>query len=69
MAASGQTITGAPLQAVNIESNLLCSFCGKRRARVNALVSGPNAKAQGAAPPTICDECLELCQEIMSDRP
>lgn len=36
-----------------------CSFCGKRRRQVSAMASAGHTR--------ICDECLELCQEIRSE--
>ena len=36
-----------------------CSFCGKTQDQVRRLIAGPNAY--------ICDECITLCREIMSD--
>lgn len=39
-----------------------CSFCGKERAHVDSLVSGQTGE-------TICNECLELCGEIMAEEP
>jgi len=36
-----------------------CSFCGKTQDQVRRMVAGPNAY--------ICNECLLLCQEIVSD--
>jgi len=36
-----------------------CSFCGKTSEQVRRLVAGPNVH--------ICDECILLCQEIISD--
>ena len=38
-----------------------CSFCGKTQDQVRRLIAGPNAY--------ICDECITLCQEIMSEQP
>ncbi len=38
---------------------LKCSFCGKSQDQVKRLVAGPNVY--------ICDECIELCQEIISE--
>ena len=38
---------------------LRCSFCGKTQDQVRRLVAGPNVY--------ICDECIELCQEIISE--
>jgi ATP-dependent Clp protease ATP-binding subunit ClpX len=37
----------------------LCSFCGKSQEEVGKLIAGPNVY--------ICDECIELCNEIMND--
>ena len=36
-----------------------CSFCGKTQDQVRRIVAGPNAY--------ICNECVLLCQEIVSD--
>ena len=36
-----------------------CSFCGKTQDQVRRIVAGPNVY--------ICDECVLLCQEIVSD--
>ena len=36
-----------------------CSFCGKDQDEVSKLVSGPDV--------FICDECIELCNEIVQD--
>lgn len=38
---------------------LKCSFCGKSQDQVRRLVAGPNAY--------ICDECIELCQDIIKE--
>ncbi len=37
-----------------------CSFCGKTQDQVNKLIAGPN----GAY---ICDECIEICNEIIEE--
>lgn len=37
--------------------NLKCSFCGKTQEQVRRLVAGPGVY--------ICDECIELCSEIV----
>jgi len=42
----------------NQDDGLYCSFCGKHRTEVEQLVSGPGV--------FICDECVELCMEIVS---
>ncbi|MBM9536465.1 ATP-dependent Clp protease ATP-binding subunit ClpX [Desulfobulbus alkaliphilus] len=36
-----------------------CSFCGKNQEEVGKLIAGPNVY--------ICDECIELCNEIVLD--
>ena len=36
-----------------------CSFCGKPRGQVRKLIAGPNAY--------ICNECVELCREIVQE--
>ena len=36
-----------------------CSFCGKRHDEVNKLIAGPDVN--------ICDECVHLCGEIVSE--
>lgn len=46
--------------ANKIEPKYACSFCGKRENQVRKLLSGPNGIF-------ICDECVELCAEIMSE--
>lgn len=39
------------------KGQLKCSFCGKSQDQVQKLVSGPGV--------CICDECIELCYEIV----
>jgi len=41
---------------------LYCSFCFKSQHEVKKLISGPGSIF-------ICDECVDLCNEIMADRP
>src|SRR5437867_12144108 len=38
---------------------LKCSFCGKSQEQVRKLVAGPGVY--------ICDECIELCTEIIEE--
>ncbi|MHC1748863.1 MAG: ATP-dependent Clp protease ATP-binding subunit ClpX [Cellulosilyticaceae bacterium] len=38
---------------------LRCSFCGKSQDQVRRLIAGPNVY--------ICDECIELCSEIIEE--
>ena len=42
------------------EELVRCSFCGKAQAQVRKLIAGPN----GAY---ICDECIEVCTEIIEE--
>ena len=39
--------------------DLLCSFCGKNQDEIKKLIAGPSVY--------ICDECIKLCNEIMSE--
>ncbi|GII82239.1 ATP-dependent Clp protease ATP-binding subunit ClpX [Sphaerisporangium siamense] len=39
---------------------LTCSFCGKGQRRVRRLIAGPGGV-------TICDECVEVCNELIED--
>lgn len=41
------------------EKKLHCSFCGKAQEEVKKLIAGPNL--------LICNECIELCSEILND--
>jgi len=41
------------------KSQLKCSFCGKYQEQVKRLVAGPGVY--------ICDECIELCNEIIEE--
>ena len=38
-----------------------CSFCGKDQAHVRRLISGPGV--------FICDGCVALCNQVISDGP
>ena len=38
-----------------------CSFCGKSQDQVRRLVAGPGV--------FICDECVELCNEVIYEEP
>ncbi|WP_031513126.1 ATP-dependent Clp protease ATP-binding subunit ClpX [Desulfofalx alkaliphila] len=44
---------------VNEKGQLKCSFCGKLQDQVKKLVAGPGVY--------ICDECIELCNEIIEE--
>jgi ATP-dependent Clp protease ATP-binding subunit ClpX len=41
------------------EKTLFCSFCGKSQHEVKKLIAGPSV--------FVCDECIELCNEIIRD--
>ncbi|MBY0404053.1 MAG: ATP-dependent Clp protease ATP-binding subunit ClpX, partial [Cyanobacteria bacterium] len=41
------------------DSRLKCSFCGKSQDQVKKLIAGPEVY--------ICDECVDLCNEILDE--
>src|SRR3990172_5874257 len=41
------------------ESDLRCSFCGKKRTEVKKLIAGPTVY--------ICNECVDLCKDIIDN--
>ena len=41
------------------EKLLYCSFCGKSQHEVKKLIAGPSV--------FICDECIDLCNDIILD--
>ena len=41
----------------DFNDDLLCSFCGKSQDEVKKLIAGPSVY--------ICDECIQLCTEII----
>jgi len=41
------------------EGGLRCSFCGKGQDDVRKLIAGPTVY--------ICDECIELCNDIIAE--
>ncbi len=43
----------------NTNDNLFCSFCGKNQKEVTKLIAGPAVY--------ICDECIQLCSEIIDE--
>lgn len=43
----------------NSSDDLLCSFCGKSQDEVKKLIAGPSVY--------ICDECIQLCNEIIAE--
>jgi ATP-dependent Clp protease ATP-binding subunit ClpA len=41
------------------KADLACSFCGKSQKQVKKLIAGPRV--------SICDECIDLCNEILAE--
>ena len=41
------------------DAHLKCSFCGKSQDQVRKLIAGPGVY--------ICDECIDLCNEILDE--
>lgn len=44
----------------NVRTTYRCSFCGKSQDQVQRLIAGPGGVY-------ICDECIDLCQEIIDE--
>ena len=42
------------------DNGVRCSFCGKPESQVRKIIAGPNGVY-------ICDECIEICSEIVDD--
>ena len=42
------------------EPKIRCSFCGKTEEQVRKLIAGPSGTY-------ICDECVEICAEIIDE--
>ena len=49
----------AEKKGTSSEKTLYCSFCGKSQHEVKKLIAGPSV--------FVCDECIELCNEIIRD--
>lgn len=49
------------MKEVQATYEMRCSFCGKRREMGRHLVAGPGV--------SICNECVKLCNEILSNPP
>ena len=47
------------LAKLNRSHEVGCSFCGKSQSAVKKIVAGPGV--------FICDECVELCNEILNE--
>ena len=51
---------GSPVARIGESGDLLkCSFCGKSQKQVKKLIAGPGVY--------ICDECIDLCNEIIEE--
>ncbi len=46
-------------KTTDTSEQLLCSFCGKSQRQVKKLIAGPGVY--------ICDECIDLCNEIIDE--
>src|SRR5574340_490890 len=46
-------------RGIDKSTDLLCSFCGKSQSEVKKLIAGPGVY--------ICDECIELCNDIIAE--
>ncbi|NCB48344.1 MAG: ATP-dependent Clp protease ATP-binding subunit ClpX [Clostridia bacterium] len=44
-----------------MNKELICSFCGKTQAEVKRLIASPSGDS------FICDECIDVCKEIIKD--
>lgn len=58
----GESIINCELRVQNkfieaIQEQLCCSFCGKKQDEVKRLVAGPSVY--------ICNECLDVCNEMV----
>ena len=49
----------AEKKGTSSEKVLYCSFCGKSQHEVKKLIAGPSV--------FICDECIDLCNDIIRD--
>ena len=50
------------------QTGVRCPFCGKDRDQVAARPSSPEVMVERtSASAAICDECLDLCDEIVTD--
>lgn len=49
---------GSTRRAVK-QAEARCSFCGKLRHDIAKMIAGPNVN--------ICNECIEICNEILAD--
>ena len=45
----------------NDDKSIRCSFCGKHSGEVERMIAGPGVY--------ICNECIELCNDVLNDEP
>lgn len=45
-------------EAKQTDGPIICSFCGKSHTEVKQMIAGP-------PPANICDECVDLCSDII----
>jgi hypothetical protein len=57
--APGRALPSAGTISPQPDSTLYCSFCGKSQHEVRKLIAGPTV--------FICDECVELCNDIIEN--
>src|ERR1700720_4571967 len=58
----GAVVDGVPMSKAaggDAKNTLYCSFCGKSQHEVRKLIAGPTV--------FICDECVELCMDIIRE--
>ena len=55
--AVNEMATSKPTLAKDAETTVSCSFCSKDQTKVRKVIAGPTSN--------ICDECIELCNEIL----
>src|SRR5262249_25521555 len=58
----GSVVDGVPMSKAgggDAKNTLYCSFCGKSQHEVRKLIAGPTV--------FICDECVELCMDIIRE--
>jgi hypothetical protein len=56
-----RTVTDEPAGPRRSADSIRCSFCGKPRAAVASIVAGPTPAV------AICNECVDLCAEIIAE--
>jgi hypothetical protein len=59
LAATGNTVSTPIKRVSDANREERCGFCGKRRRQVKAMAAAHEAR--------ICNECLDLCDEIVSE--